>query len=149
MVINDKGEQFFFSMNLGKPAPPISIEEMLDVSRISQLFLYKSLSSAKVDVEYELRLSKKTIKNLERDLKVYNQKLNCAQDKVVGAVSFHSDESFNKVTAFGCYQCEYSIWDDDVCDVFVNEILDQEQIEIMQDPETPDASASLGIDFLM
>jgi hypothetical protein len=126
----------------GSAQDEILSEEYQDVAYEIERKLYSNFLNALktniIKINYDLLLH---IPNLKC--------LNCAQDKVVGAVSFHSDESFNKVMAFGCYQCEYSIWDDDVCDVFVNEILDQEQIEIMQDPETPDASASLGIDFLM
>lgn len=73
--------------------------------------------------------------------------LDCEQDTLIGAISLNVDELFDNVQAFGCCRCGFKIWDRDVCDVFVTESLDQEQISTLQNVDTPEAEDGIPLGY--
>jgi hypothetical protein len=106
------------------------------------------------DIAYGLkrRLYFDFIAEMEDSIKhiVYNQLqtipgqscLRCQGEKIIGAVTFDKYGEFVKVSAYACYHCEWKIWDQEVCDVFVNDVLTAKQISILNNKEIASASES-------
>lgn len=68
--------------------------------------------------------------------------LKCQEQKLIGAVTFDKHDNFVKVQAFGCFKCEWKIWDQEVCDIFLNDTLTTAQISILEDTKIPTAEES-------
>ena len=67
--------------------------------------------------------------------------LGCHKNSIVANIEFNGDHdhTFEHVSSYGCCWCQYSILDRDVCDVFINEVLDENQIKKIENMSLPDA----------
>ena len=65
--------------------------------------------------------------------------LKCHDEKIIGAVTFDENDKFLRVDAFGCFHCEWKIWDRQVCDIFINQVLNSTQISALEDNKRPSA----------
>lgn len=65
----------------------------------------------------------------------------CHKNSIVANVEFNAehDHTFEHISSYGCCWCQYRIADKDVCDVFINEVLDENQIKKIENMSLPDA----------